>query len=147
MRFEAITGGILVAFMMLTPALADGEHGTKEEAVAMTKRAVSDIKSQGAEKVYTNITAKEKPYNDRDLYVIVYDSSGNVLAHGSNSALVGKNLSKLSYVYERIEKMKLGQPFWQEYSFTNPVTKKIEPKKTYCEVVTETAICVGYYSS
>jgi hypothetical protein len=34
---------------------------------------------------------------------------------------------------------------WQEYKFTNPVSKKIEPKVMYCEKAGEVAICGGVY--
>ena len=34
---------------------------------------------------------------------------------------------------------------WQEYKFTNPVSKKIEPKVMYCEKLAETAVCGGVY--
>ena len=35
--------------------------------------------------------------------------------------------------------------FWQEYKFTNPVSKKVEPKVMYCERLGETAVCGGVY--
>ena len=35
--------------------------------------------------------------------------------------------------------------FWQEYKFTNPVSKKIEPKAMYCEKLGDTAVCGGVY--
>jgi len=33
----------------------------------------------------------------------------------------------------------------QEYEFTNPVSKKIEPKVMYCEKLDETAVRGGVY--
>ena len=35
--------------------------------------------------------------------------------------------------------------FWQDYKFMNPVSKKIEPKQTYCERLEQTAVCAGIY--
>ena len=35
--------------------------------------------------------------------------------------------------------------FWQDYKFTNPVTKKIEPKQMYCERLDEVVVCGGIY--
>ena len=35
--------------------------------------------------------------------------------------------------------------FWQDYKFTNPVSKKVEPKTMYCEKLGETAVCGGVY--
>jgi cytochrome c len=35
--------------------------------------------------------------------------------------------------------------FWQDYKFTNPESKKIEPKSMYCEKLDETVVCGGIY--
>ena len=72
-------------------------------------------------------------------------------AHGANDKMVGKNLIDMKdvdgkpYVKERMELAAAKPSFWQEYKFTNPVSKKIEPKVMYCEKVGETAVCGGVY--
>ena len=33
----------------------------------------------------------------------------------------------------------------QDYKFVDPVTKRIEPKQAYCEVVGDSIICSGVY--
>jgi hypothetical protein len=46
------------------------------------------------------------------------------------------------------ERVELGQSkgtFWQDYKFTNPVTKKIEPKTSYCEKLNDSVVCGGIY--
>ena len=35
--------------------------------------------------------------------------------------------------------------FWQEYKFTDPLTKKVVPKKMYCERLNDSAVCGGVY--
>jgi hypothetical protein len=35
--------------------------------------------------------------------------------------------------------------FWQDYKFTDPVTKKIEPKQMYCERIEKNVLCGGVY--
>ena len=141
----------VVTAVFCTQALAAGDKGTAEEAVAMAKKAVTAIKGEGAEKVYTAITNKDPRFVDRDLYVIVYDNTGTPLAHGANSKLVGKNLIENQdtdgkyYVKERVDLAKSKATFWQDYKFTNPTTKKIEPKSTYCERDGDTVVCVGIY--
>ena len=116
----------------------------------MVKKAVAAIKANG-DKTYADITAKCGPFTDRDLYIVVYKTDGVVLAHGQNETLVGKNLSDAkdpdgkAFVAERIELAKKGQPFWQDYKFTNPETKKIEPKQMYCEKLSDTVVCGGIY--
>jgi hypothetical protein len=53
---------------------------TKDEAVAMVKKAVTAIKAEGAEKAYAEITNPTGPFVDRDLYIVVYGLDGMVLA-------------------------------------------------------------------
>ena len=117
----------------------------------MVKKAVTFIKEQGAEKAYPEFTGKAASFIDRDLYVVVYQLDGKVLAHGSNAKFVGKDLidaqdvdGKL-YVKERVEMAAKQPSFWQDYKFVNPVSKKVEPKQMYCEKVDNTAVCAGIY--
>ena len=49
------------------------------------------------------------------------------------------------YVKHRMDLAKSKGTFWQDYKFTNPVTKKIEPKQMYCEKLDDTAVCGGIY--
>ena len=91
------------------------------------------------------------PFTDRDLYVVVYAMDGMVRAHGANEKMIGKNLIELKdvdgkpFVQERIDMAKANATFWQDYKFTNPVTKKIEPKSMYCERLDDTVVCGGIY--
>lgn len=132
------------------PAIS-GDQGTKDEAKAMVAKAVSFIKAEGAEKAYVEFDKKPGPFTDRDLYILVYGTDGKVLAHGSNVKLVGKDMKDAQdvdgkyYVKERIELASKQASFWQDYKFTNPVSKKIEPKEAYCEVVAATIVCSGVY--
>lgn len=129
------------------------DKATAEEAVAMVKKAVAHIVANGTEKSYAEFGNKQGGFVDRDLYVVVYGLDGKVLAHGANAKLVGKELidaqdvDGVYYVRDRVEKAKASPSFWQDYKFVNPVTKKVEPKRMYCERVGETAVCGGIYKS
>jgi cytochrome c len=131
--------------------LAKSENASKVEAVAMVKKGVAYIKANGKEKGYSEITSKQSRFRDRDLYLVVYGLDGIVRAHGQNEKMVDKNLIALKdvdgkeFVKERVEFGKSRQVFWQDYKFTNPVTKKIEPKQMYCERLEETVVCGGVY--
>ena len=126
------------------------ERATKGEAVAMVKKAVAAVKADSA-KAYADITKKPGPFTDRDLYIVVYKTDGVVLAHGQNEKLVGTNQKAAKdpdgkeFVAERIELAKKGAPFWQDYKFMDPLTKKPEPKEMYCEPLNDTAVCGGVY--
>jgi cytochrome c len=127
------------------------EFATKDEAIAMVKKAVVFIKANGTEKAYAEISRKGGPFADRDLYIVVYGLDGHVFAHGANEKLIGTDQSQAkdadgkAFVAERIALAKKGEPFWQDYKFMNPVTKKVEPKEMYCEPLKDTAVCGGVY--
>ena len=145
---------ILAATLVCAGAAAMAADGAgKDEAVAMVKKAVAFIKEQGPEKAYPEITNKAGQFIDRDLYVVVYQFDGKVLAHGSNAKFVGKDMSDAQdvdgklYVKERVELAAKQPSFWQDYKFVNPVSKKVEPKQMYCEKLDNTAVCAGIYKS
>ncbi len=155
MKLASLTAALLLA-CMLNPAQAAtpaaGADATKEDAVAMVRKGVAYIKANGTEKGYAEISNKGGQFTDRDLYLVVYGLDGKCLAHGANAKQIGKDLIDLTdidgkyFVKERVAMVK-AKPAgaWQEYKFTNPVSKKIEPKIMYCEKLGETAVCGGVY--
>jgi cytochrome c len=155
---EATMKSACAAIGLLCAALWTGsadaaDRATKAEAEAMVKKAVEFIKANGPEKGYSEISNKQGQFIDRDLYIVVYDLDGKCLAHGANAKLIGKDLSDSTdadgklFVKERMELTKTKASFWQEYKFSNPVDKKIEPKETYCERLDNVAVCGGVYKS
>jgi signal transduction histidine kinase len=140
-----------VALSVLVSGAWAGDGAGKDDAVAMVKKAVAFIKEQGPDKAYPEITNKAGQFIDRDLYVVVYQLDGKVLAHGSNEKFVGKDMIEAQdvdgklYVKERVELAAKQPSFWQDYKFVNPVSKKVEPKEMYCERVENTAVCAGIY--
>ena len=150
MRSIPVLTCVLCALLAVVSAEA-ADRATKDEAVAMVKKAVAYIKSTGPQKAYTEITDRKGQFVDRDLYIVVYRLDGHVLAHGGNAKLVGQDLADsqdvdgVYYVRDRMDLAKKSQTFWQDYKFADPTTKKIEPKTTYCEVLNDTAVCGGIY--
>lgn len=127
------------------------ERASAKEAEAAVKKGVAFIKANGKDKGYAEITSKQSQFKDRDLYLVVYGLDGKVWAHGANEKMVGRVLIDLKdvdgkeFVRERTELGKAKASFWQDYKFTNPVSKKVEPKQMYCERLDETVVCGGVY--
>ena len=128
-----------------------GDEGTKEEAVAMVKKAIEYIKANGKEKAFEEISNPKGKFIDRDLYVVVYDMTATCLAHGQKKSMVGKELIDFKdtdgkeYMKERIELMKKQTTAWQDYKFMNPVSKQIEPKSMYLERSGDLIVGCGVY--
>ncbi len=151
---RGLTQILLVAALVALGGMASAATGaTKDEAVAMVKKAVAAIKSEGPDKAYAEISNPSGPFVDRDLYIVVYGLDGMVLAHGADKKRIGtnqmndKDADGKEFVKERIELAKTHDSFWQSYKFMNPVTKKIEPKQMYCERLEQTVVCGGVYQS
>lgn len=130
---------------------AHASNASAAEATAMVKQGVAFIKSAGKDKAYAEISNKAGKFIDRDLYLVVYGLDGTVRAHGANEKMIGKNLIELKdidgkpFVKERVELAQSKGTFWQDYKFTNPVTKKVEPKRMYCEKLDDSVVCGGIY--
>ncbi len=137
--------------LSVTASAWANEHATKDEATAMVKKGVAFIKANGKDKGYAEISNKAGQFNDRDLYLVVYGLDGNVRAHGANERMIGKNLIDLkdidgkAFVKERVDLAQSKGTFWQDYKFTNPVSKKVEPKSAYCEKLDDAVVCGGIY--
>ena len=127
------------------------ERATAPEAEAMVKRGVAYIKANPAERAFAEISNPKGLFVDRDLYLVVYRLDGTALAHGFNQKMIGRNFIDLrdadgkEYWRERIEWAKTKTSFWQELKFPDPLTRKIEPKMTYCEKLNDTLVCGGIY--
>jgi len=141
----------MVAVTLSGGAVAAEGGATAKEAEAMVKKGVAYIKANGNDKGYAEISTKGGQFSDRDLYLVVYGLDGKVLAHGANQKMVGKDLIGLKdvdgkeFVRERVEMAKAKNTFWQDYKFTNPESKKVEPKSMYCERLDVTVVCGGIY--
>ena len=153
MKTRLVLAAALSAGLLFAPLGAAAKEGnaTKEDAQATVKKGIAYIKSNGKDKGYAEISNKQGQFIDRDLYLVVYGLDGTVRAHGANEKMIGKNLIEMTdvdgkpFVKERVELAQSKGTFWQDYKFTNPVSKKIEPKQMYCEKLDDSVVCGGVY--
>ena len=147
---------LLVAALVCGTALAKppapaASRATPQEAEAMVQKAVALIKANPHERAFAEISDPKGEYVDRDLYVVVYRNDGTALAHGFNRKMIGKNMIEMrdadgkEYWRERIEWAKTKASFWQDLKYVDPLTRKIEPKSTYCERLDDMLVCGGIY--
>lgn len=124
--------------------------GTADEAKAMVAKAAAFLKANGKEKAFKEFTDGMQFKKD-DLYVFVIDTKGMTLAHGGNSRLVGKDMSGLKdadgkfFIKDIIDNANAKGSGWLDYKWTNPVTKKIDPKSTYFQKVDDVVLGCGIY--
>ena len=133
------------------PKKSDGRVGAAE-AEAMVKKGVEYIKDHPRAQAMADITNPKGQFVDRELYLTVYNMEGTALAHGANPKFVGKNMIELrdgngkEHIRERMELAKTKNAFWLDFTFINPVNKKMEPKQMYCEKTDDKlVVCGGIY--
>jgi len=140
----------LCALTLAVPAFA-AEHGTREEAMAMVKKAAAYLKANGKEKAYAEFNNHKGQFKDRDLYVFVMDMNGVEVVNGSNPKLIGKNLIDLkdasgkAMVKEFIQVAQGSGKGWVDYTWPDPVKGSVEQKSTYVEKAGDVLIGCGIY--
>jgi hypothetical protein len=134
MRSHSLIGFAAAAFVtaFCVGGMALGATAaSKDEAVAMVKKAVSAIKAEGPGKAYPEISNPSGKFVDGDLYIVVYGLDGMVLAHGADAKRVGTN--QLGDKDPDAQGLREGtretrrdaSELWQSYKFMNPVTHKV----------------------
>ena len=152
-RILTVLAAVLALAMGMPASAQEKSKGTAAEATAMVDKAIAHIKKVGREKAFADFSSKKAPWVDRDLYVVVYDMKGKVLAHGSNEKMIGKDVIELRdnegkfFVKERIEMMCKSPTAsgWQYYKFMNPVSRQIEPKSMYIQRYEDLIVGCGIY--
>jgi signal transduction histidine kinase len=143
---------VLIASVFLTMSAMAEDHGTKDEAKALANAALAHIKQVGNTAAFNDFNTDKANWTKKDLYVVVQDTKGVVLAHGANEKLVGKNLIDFKdqngklFVQELIATGSKGEG-WVDYDFSNPVSKKVEPKSSFVKKIPgfDGIVLVGAY--
>lgn len=142
---RAIVNGFLILL-----AIAAGTRGTPDEAKAMLAKAVAHYKSAGRTQALADFNAGKAPFRDRDLYVFCIGADAITTANGGFPQYVGTSVN----ILKDAEGKPLGKRLIDsaakgsgsvDYSWLNPVTKKIEPKTAYTEKVGSDICGVGAY--
>lgn len=121
---------VLVVLGVVYPAQA----ASQDEVKAMSEKAVTYWKTNGKEKAMAEFNNPNGQFRKGNLYVGAVGFDGLILANGGNPKLTGMNLMEVKdskgkyFIKENIEVAKKGGG-WVEYSWTNPATKKIQPRK------------------
>jgi cytochrome c len=112
---------------------------TLDEAKALGEKAAAYVKANGKEKGIAEINNPKGQFVKGEMYVTMHDFKGMFLANPVAPGMVGQTLYDLKdpngklFVREAIEVAKTKGSGWTEYIWTNPVTKKVQPKKSWVQ--------------
>lgn len=125
----------------------------KAYVLSMMDKAISHFKSVGQEQAFKDFDTNGD-FRSGEFYVVGQSvESGNILYHGANKKLEGKNLSKVKdtdgklFVKDMVDLAATKGSGWVEYKWPHPETKKITPKHSYVQRVegSDTFLMIGYY--
>jgi signal transduction histidine kinase len=125
---------------------------SKDEVVAVVKKAVAYYKANGKDKALAEFNNKDGQFAKGEDYVDVHDINGVCVAHPISPAKVGLNRLDQSdsagkfYVKELVVAAKQKPSGWIDYVMKNPTTGKLQNKLAYWEVHDGLIFKAGTYS-
>jgi len=145
----------LIAFAVMVCGVASAaEFGTRDESVALTKKAVEFYKANGKDALVAELNKSQNQFIDRDMYVSAANAEDGIrLAHPFKPELVGKSaydakdVDGKAYGEEMMEVATGAGEGWVTYKFTNPTTGKIGEKETYVLKVDDMILYCGVYKN
>jgi len=119
-------------------------QGTADEAFALVKKGVA-LFQQKRQQALAIITADVRhEFADKDMYVFAFNREGQYLAFGNNAEKLKVNLFHVPGLDGRklvADAFNVSQEGgWVDYQITNPVSKKIEHKTSYVEIVSDNIV-------
>jgi signal transduction histidine kinase len=127
---------------------------TPDDAKSLVEKAAAFVRSDGRDKALAAFNDPNGAFRDGELYIYALDAKdGNLtmLAHGANKALVGKPQISMkdadgkAFNTETAALASTKGEGWIEYKWSNPTTKKIEPKVSFIKLVDGIILGAGVY--
>ncbi len=147
---KKLLGAVAVVLFVVSVAFS----ASLDEAKKNVKDFIAYAKAHGKDKALAEVNP-DGLFGVKKLgeaYIFVFDKTKPcvMLAHGANPKLVGKNLCHLkdikgnAFVKKFYEVAEKGSGV-VEYYWTNPKTKKIQPKASYVEAYDGMIVIAGVY--
>jgi ABC-type transporter Mla subunit MlaD len=133
--------------------LGTREYGNADEAMAMVKRGVGFVQTNGREALLTEVNKLGKgQFIDRDLYLLVVGlDDGRFKAHGNNPRVIGvsglqsKDMDGKLFIVDMMNTGKTMGSGWIDYKWNHPVTNEVQVKSSYFEKVGDVIVVCGIY--
>lgn len=131
---------LLVLIVSVGSVEARGENRgdwTTDDVKAFVDRALDYARTHNKDEALKVFSAKAGAFQQGGLYIFAYDFSGNVIAHGGDASLIGRNLIGLKdsngvEVIRELVRLAGQGSGWLYYTWPNPEHEaKQEPKLGY----------------
>jgi len=143
--------GALVAMLFVFAAQA-AERATLEEAQALANRAAEHFARVGVEQAIADFNNPTAGFIDRELFVNVIGPDHRLLSAYGVPVLVGRDTRTFrdadgkEFDNEIVALAQSQGSGWVEYRMTNPLTKKVEHKRSWVRKVGDYVVFAGAFS-
>lgn len=120
-------------------------------ALWIANQVVNYIHEVGISGLQQEMFGENQAFRYRDIYAFVLDEEANMIAHGANKALVGRNMYNIRnsdgvFVFQLLQGQLVNQADnWVSYRWANPINNKIQEKDVYIKKVKGYYVGVGIY--
>jgi cytochrome c len=136
LRLLAAVAALCLAYGAV-PASAN-EFGTKDEAVALVKRAIVRVREVGFDSAKVEMMDRNGKFFDRDIYMVMVDMGGTrVDAVDVTGKEYGKDVMRIATGPGN---------GWVSFMFKDPITGKVLPKENYVERSGDYIYLAGVYT-
>ena len=128
---------------------AEGRH----TAVALVRRGAAHLRKVGKRQACDDFDNARGDFVFGEYYLWAMDLNGIRMANGADPASRGQDISNLRdidgrpHVRNIIEKARVKGKGWQDYKWLNPVTRRVEMKSAYFELVGDVILACGIYKN
>ncbi|HEY3276874.1 MAG TPA: cache domain-containing protein [Syntrophorhabdaceae bacterium] len=134
---------VMILVLMVSVGVAFiANAATMDDAKVLVDKALVYMKAHGLERTIAEVNGNPKGQLTKgDLYVIIQDFNGVILANGGNPKLTGQNhlevrdASGKYFVKEQVEVAKTKGSGTVDLVWTNPATKMVQPKTNFVKRV------------
>jgi hypothetical protein len=143
----------LLATILATQLVAEAETTNEAKATGLVERGLAFIKSKGMDAALAEFNNPKGKFVEGEFYLFVFGYNGDCLAHGANQKMVGKNQIEMMdadgkpLIQEFIRIAKSKGKGWSDYKWSNPLTKKIQDKRSLIAAIPgkDAIVGCGYY--
>lgn len=124
---------------------------SRDDAQQFVAKAVAYLKQHGRDKALDAFNDPAGAFVAGEMYIVVLDMHGVLLADSSKPKLKGMALRDIRdvngkhFVRDEIALAKSKGRGWVEFQWLNPVSKKMEPRSTYLELAGNVIVLTGIY--
>jgi len=126
---------------------AQGRH----TAVELVHRAAEHLRAVGKRQAFDDFDDPTEDFIFGEYYIWAMDLNGIRLANGSDPSSRGENILEIRdidgkpHVRQIIDKARSKGKGWEDYKWLHPVTRRIEQKSVYFELVDGAIVACGIY--